>query len=119
MQKSRKSGHCLNCSFPLRKDNNFCPACGQENWDRKVSMKVLLLDFLGDYFTFDSKLFRSIFPLLFKPGFLTNEFNSGKRVKYIPPLRMYIFISILFFFIAGITNNPSDKDSNKEAEKKP
>ncbi|MCH7677577.1 DUF3667 domain-containing protein, partial [candidate division KSB1 bacterium] len=39
--------------------------------------------FLGDYFTFDSRFFRSFIPLLRKPGHLTNEYNSGRRVSYI------------------------------------
>lgn len=53
--------------------------------------------FMSDYFTFDSKIFKSYFPLIFKPGFLTIEYLQGKREKYIPPLRMYIFVSIALF----------------------
>jgi hypothetical protein len=37
--------------------------------------------------------------MLSKPGKLTQEFNQGKRVKYTPPLRLYLVISILFFII--------------------
>lgn len=112
---SRKSDTCLNCGFPLKETDNFCPNCGQENRNKKVPLKLIFKDFLGDYYTFDSKFFRSLFPLIFKPGFLTNEYNSGKRTKYIPPLRMYIFISILFFFVVGITGDPSE-DAGKTEE---
>ncbi len=112
MKRKKKRGrlqrtlnHCLNCGTGLSESDKFCPTCGQKNEDQKVSLKQLLLDFLGDYFTFDSKLFRSIVPLLFKPGFLTSEYNSGKRATYIPPLRLYIFISFVYFFIAGIAGN--------------
>ncbi len=58
--------------------------------------------FLNDYFTFDSKIVRSFGPLLFKPGFLTAEFLAGRRVRYIPPLRMYIFVSIVFFLMLSL-----------------
>lgn len=57
------------------------------------------MHFMSDYFTFDSKIFKSYFPLIFKPGFLTIEYLQGKRTKYIPPLRMYIFVSIVLFII--------------------
>ncbi|MCO4799896.1 MAG: DUF3667 domain-containing protein, partial [Colwelliaceae bacterium] len=40
---------------------------------------------------------RTLFPLIFKPGFLTNEYIAGRRVHYVPPLRLYLFISIIFF----------------------
>lgn len=66
-----------------------------------VHFKQFILDFLGDYFTFDSLIIRSFKPLLFNPGFLTNEFLAGRRVHYIPPLRMFIFISIIFFLVLG------------------
>jgi hypothetical protein len=39
--------------------------------------------------------------LLFKPGFLTREFLAGKRVRYLPPLRLYLVLSVLFFVIFG------------------
>ena len=100
-KKLRKKELCLNCEIELD-DHNYCPHCGQLNTDKKVSLKTLLQDFLGDYFTFDSKLIHSLEPLIKKPGQLTEEYNSGKRVRYILPLRLYIFFSIMFFFIISI-----------------
>ncbi len=116
MNKAIKSDTCLNCNSSLKEPDNFCPNCGQENRDWKVPLKDQLIQFLGDYFTFDSKLFKSTFYLLFKPGFLTNEFNSGKRVRYIPPLRMYIFISIIFFFVVGITHDENEDETDIKKE---
>ncbi len=97
-----KPTNCLNCCTELKGD--FCYKCGQKNKSYQVSFKRLFVDFLGDYFTFDSKFFRSLKPLLFKPGFLTNEYVTGRRIRYIPPLRFYLFISLIFFFI--LTVNP-------------
>lgn len=54
-------------------------------------------DFLGHYFTFDSKFFHSIVPLVIKPGFLSREYAKGRRVSYILPLRLYIFTTFIFF----------------------
>jgi hypothetical protein len=43
--------------------------------------------------------------LLFKPGYLTCEFLAGRRVKYLPPLRLYLVMSVLFFLIAALNNS--------------
>lgn len=86
---------CPNCGTPA--PNQFCPACGQEQKDVHRSFWRLMHDFLGDTFTFDSRLVRSLRPLIARPGFLTREYLDGRRARYIPPLRLYLFISVLFF----------------------
>jgi hypothetical protein len=58
---------------------------------------VVILHLLDDIFSFDSRAARTILPLVTRPGFLTNEYITGKRVHYVPPLRLYLFVSIVFF----------------------
>ena len=99
-----KGTRCRNCGNPVPK--LFCTYCGQSVKEIRVSFYSLIMDFLGDYFTFDSKFLRSIKPLFFKPGFLTKAFMDGKRVAYIPPLRLYIFSSIIFFLTLSLVTNP-------------
>jgi len=77
----------------------FCHHCGQKDAPKRLTTHALIHQFFGDYFTFDSKFFRSIIPLLIKPGYLTNQYFEGKRAHFIPALRMYIFISFLYFII--------------------
>ncbi|NQX92659.1 MAG: DUF3667 domain-containing protein [Flavobacteriales bacterium] len=91
------SHQCLNCGHSLNPEDKFCSNCGQEVLAKNESFKDFLHHFAKDYFTFDSKIFKSVSPLLFKPGFLTMEFLKGKRASYIPPLRLYIFVSVVFF----------------------
>ena len=59
------------------------------------------VEFLGEaaeVFTHaDSRLWRTIAPLLFRPGFLTQQFLQGRRASYLPPFRLYIVVSLLFF----------------------
>lgn len=107
---------CKNCETKLQPEFKFCPSCGQEHKDKVVHFKQFILDFLGDYFTFDSLIIRSVRPLLFNPGFLTNEFIEGRRVRYIPPLRMFIFISIVFFLVLGSVNQTVQIEKTEEAE---
>lgn len=95
---------CQNCGTPA--PGNYCPECGQDSRDHVVSLRVLLGDFLGDVFTFDSRFFRSMVPLVIRPGRLTVEYIEGRRVRYIPPLRLFFFVTILFFFVLAIRVNP-------------
>lgn len=96
---------CPNCGSLLVTE--FCAQCGQENKDYHISFFRLIGDLLGDTFNFDTRLTNSIKPLLFKPGLLTREYMDGRRARYVPPLRTYIFISIVFFALAAISNEPN------------
>ena len=83
----------------MKPNFQYCPNCGQKRIESKESLKELGSNFLGDYFTYDSKLMSSLRPLIGKPGFLTRAYIEGKRRGYIAPLRLYIFISIVFFLV--------------------
>lgn len=99
---------CGNCHNPV--EGRFCKICGQEDRTYLLSLKELVGEFFGELTNFDSRFFRSMKPLLFKPGFLTLEYTRGRRQSFFPPIRLYIIISLLFFFFAalmtddGITN---------------
>jgi hypothetical protein len=103
------SKHCLNCGKPLH--GKYCAHCGQEDIDYKVALRHLIPEVLHEYLGFDSQIFKSIPLLLFKPGYLTNEFNEGRREKYIPPLRMYLIVSLLFFFVLSLSNKNNNADT--------
>lgn len=113
--KVNKTTHCLNCGTYVG-DTNFCHNCGQMNTDKRLTLRQVLKDFFGDYFTFDSKFFRSLFPLMARPGFLTREYVGGRRVSYVLPLRLYIFTTFLFFFVLTLNSqfdkNAFDSDSS-------
>ena len=96
--------NCPNCTETLSKTFTFCPTCGQETQlDHCVAS--LLTQFLNDYFTFDSKIIRSVLPLILKPAFLTTEYLKGRRVQYIAPLRLFIFLSLIFFLLISWSNS--------------
>ncbi|MCU0352632.1 MAG: DUF3667 domain-containing protein [Cytophagales bacterium] len=97
---------CANCNAALQPKFAYCPACGQSTEPKLASFGEVTKDFLEDYFSFDSKVFRSLVPLLLRPGFLTDEYIRGRRVRYIPPLRMYLTISLLAFLMLAV-NKPS------------
>ncbi len=102
-KKYRKETNCLNCGSEVR--DKFCPNCGQENVDLHENFFHMAGEFLSDYFHFDSKFFRSLIPLITKPGFLTAEYWAGRRVHYIPPLRLFFFITIIFMICSTFFYN--------------
>ena len=93
-----ESSKCANCETKLVSQSTYCHHCGQRS-DNEKSLSAFITHFLNDYFTFDSKILKSIGPLVAKPGYLTKEYLAGRRVSYIPPLRLFIFTSIIFFLM--------------------
>jgi hypothetical protein len=88
--------HCENCGSEL--SGHWCSQCGQAAVDYRRSFRHVMVDVLDSFLNWDSKFFATIGLLLIKPWRLTNEFLTGKRVRYVNPLRLYLLASVLFFF---------------------
>lgn len=93
----QQSLQCLNCSALL--EGPYCHRCGQKHKPHRESFWHIFVHFLGDFLHFDSKVFRTFRPLIFKPGQLARDYVDGRRVRYLDPIRMYVFLSIVFFFL--------------------
>jgi hypothetical protein len=88
---------CLNCGFIV--EDRYCSRCGQENLEPKESVGHLIRHFFEDITHFDGKFFVTVKDLIIRPGFLTREYVAGRRMSYLNPIRMYIFISAVFFVV--------------------
>jgi len=86
-------------------NGKFCPECGQSVKDYDKPFYFIIYNFTGDFFAFDIRFFHTFIALLFKPGFLTKEYFEGRRVKYAPPFRVFIFISFILFLLLQIYTN--------------
>lgn len=95
------SDHCLDCGHDV-KGKNYCDNCGQLNNSRKPTLFQLILESVENLFSFDSKFYYSVKYLLAKPGFLTLEYTSGKRMRYTPPIRIFILATIILFTSTSI-----------------
>ncbi len=89
---------CLNCGTPL--NGQYCGQCGQRASSRLISLWELLSDAFGDLLELDSRLWRTVIPLLARPGKLTRDYLEGRRARYMPPFRMYLVLSVVFFVVA-------------------
>ncbi|SDS07790.1 DUF3667 domain-containing protein [Gramella sp. MAR_2010_147] len=96
---------CLNCKLPLERSDHFCPNCGQKNSTRKLNFSDFIVEFFSGLFSYDSRLQRTLRVLLFKPGQISKDYVIGKRMRYANPFRFYLSASIIFFLIAGISEN--------------
>lgn len=93
----RVKKNCLNCNAEVQ--GKFCHICGQENVEPAETFWQLVTHFFHDLTHFDGKFFSTLRLLIFKPGFLSNEYRIGRRSSYLNPVKMYIFTSAAFFFI--------------------
>lgn len=104
-QKLRENKTCLNCNYVV--ENKFCPNCGQENTETRQSFHYLFTHFIEDLTHYDGSFWKTIKGLLFKPGYLTKTYLEGKRKKFVPPVKLYIFISFVTFFLPTLLPGPS------------
>lgn len=92
---------CENCGLQLL--GEYCYACGQPVKGLVRHFSSIIGDFADSVLNLDTRLPRTIWPLFAKPGYLTNEYFAGRRVRYVSPVRLFVFISILTFFVAQFT----------------
>jgi len=93
----RKEKNCLNCGHHV--EEHYCTRCGQPNVELKEPFWGFMAHSIGHYFHFDSKFFHTLWPLLTQPGQVTLDYIAGKRARYIHPVSLYIFVSIVYFLI--------------------
>lgn len=114
--KERKEKDCLNCNAIVA--GRFCQVCGQENIETHETFRHLAGHFISDIFHFDGMFFSTSKYLLFKPGFLTHEYVRGRRASYLNPIKMYVFISAIFFLYFLTVYNSALKVSVNETQEK-
>src|SRR5215212_9831045 len=100
MSSETGSPRCLNCGADLT--GQYCSACGQEDTELRVSLKRLARDFLAEQLGLESKVPTTLWRLMSKPGLLTKEYLSGKRVRSLLPLRLYLSASVIYFLLLAL-----------------
>lgn len=109
---------CQNCGAPL--SGEYCSACGQRHEPRVHSIGHFASEAFESVTHADSRLWRTIGYLLARPGFLAREFFDGRRASYLPPFRLYLVISVLFFVVTGLAGHGTvkvDEDDPSSAER--
>ena len=93
---------CKNCDAVLL--GRYCANCSQAADVHVPTTLELAHDLLEGLTHSDSRLWRTLTTLWFKPGKLTEEFVAGRRVAYLPPFRLYLILSIIFFLMLSFVH---------------
>lgn len=88
---------CLNCGADLQ--GMYCHKCGQQASSPTPKVGEFILEYLNNAYIWDPKFFLTIWNLVRRPGFLTNEFNAGRFVAYEHPLKLNMFFLFVFVTI--------------------
>lgn len=95
---SPETARCLNCGGPL--GGPFCSSCGQRAVPPNPTVAELTGDAWKELSGYDGRILATVRGLL-QPGRLTEDYVSGRRAHYLPPLRVYLTVSVLYFVIAA------------------
>lgn len=90
---------CPNCGTAWQ--DQYCQHCGQKRVSpHDYALKHFIAHAVHDITHFDSKIFRSLLPLFFKPGILTAEYLAGRQTRFVKPITLFVLLN-LFFFLVG------------------
>lgn len=107
---------CKNCEQEHEIGFGFCPHCGQKT-NENLTVGVLFYNTISNYFSFDARFFKSFIPLMLKPGILAKRFIEGKRLLYLHPAQLYLFISVVFFFLYSFKVRTVSQEIDKALQK--
>jgi hypothetical protein len=100
-ERGAKTVACANCGEPLI--GPYCAVCGQERDTHRRSVRDLVGALFEELASFDSRILRTIRALLLQPGELPLAFHEGRTRRYVPALRLYLFVSLLFFLFLSMS----------------
>lgn len=103
---------CLNCGTGLQ--GLYCHKCGQQATTPTPKVSEFIFEYMNNAFIWDRNFFSTIWQLIRRPGFLTNEFNSGKFVAYEHPLKLnmfFLFVFVTLFFLFSDVQIQSASDA--------
>ncbi len=95
-----RNATCLDCGAPT--PGAWCTECGQRNADLRAPLSALAGELVAESLSLDSRIGRTAWPFLARPGFLATEWAAGRRTRYSSPVRLYLLTSLLFFLCASL-----------------
>ncbi len=92
---------CANCGTALT--GPFCSHCGQKASDTHRPFWWILGEFMDAVFGYDSRTFRTLWLLFAQPGEFTRRYNAGQRASLLPPFRLFVIATLVFFVALQVT----------------
>lgn len=88
---------CLNCGTMLELGDKFCSQCGQDTANHPPTLFEFTHEFVSHYVAAEGKLWRTLWGLIARPGFLTMQYLAGRKQHYVLPLRLILTLGLVFF----------------------
>jgi len=77
---------------------HFCGNCGEKEVSQSdYSLRHYAKELTTALTLLDSKVFRSLWLLISKPGYLSSEYFCGRRVRYVKPLQLFVFLNVIYY----------------------
>jgi hypothetical protein len=111
-QNAESHKNCANCGATLT--GAYCQNCGQSSHIHR-SLLHMIEEVLHGILHFDTKSWRTITALFYKPGQLTKQYIDGKRTSFVSPLVLFLFLIFLMFFIFSFTMNAPTLDGSTDS----
>lgn len=107
---------CENCDAPLQ--GEFCHQCGQSIRNPVRHAGHAIEEVFESFWHLDGRVFRTLRDLL-SPGRTALEYLAGHRQRYLPPLRIFVIMSLLAFFVGRATIHFDEKPLNADLDVTP
>jgi hypothetical protein len=99
--------HCANCATPMV--GEFCHVCGQSIHSVLKPVHGMVEEAVETVLNVDGRIVHTLPPLLLRPGFLTLEYFSGKRQRYVAPFRLMFVLCVMAFFVLQLAIGNGDE----------
>ena len=96
--------HCLNCGTEL--NGIYCHVCGQQATSKTPTVRAFILEYLNNAFIWDAQCVETIWKLISRPGYLTNEYLSGKFTSQEHPLKLNMFLLFVTITLFAFFSSP-------------
>lgn len=106
-------GVCANCGAYLT--GNYCASCGQPAHVHRT-LGHMVEEFLHGLLHFDTRAWRTLPMLVFRPGTLTRDYIHGKRARFISPLAIYLLSVFTMFAVFAFTGGAPVEMGEKTGE---
>ncbi len=105
--------HCENCGAALQ--GHYCHDCGQSVHNPIRHAAHAVEEVFEAFWHLDGRIFRTLRDLL-HPGRIAINYLAGQRARYVAPLRLFVVLSVLTFFVAQLVIHVDSEDANKPVQ---
>ncbi len=101
-KNSSSSTTCQNCGNTYT--GNYCNRCGQDSKTGRFSFRYIIKNALGGLSNIDNGFWRTLIELLYRPGYMINDFIKGKRIHYFRPFQTLFVLAAIYILLVQLAN---------------